>query len=83
VLVGKRLELGACEEDRRMAARQDHRADPVVGLEEVEKDGEVVVQLPVERVRRGLVEHAPRDRVVALDAEEAGLGEGGIQTLVW
>jgi hypothetical protein len=66
-----------------MATREDHRADRVVGLDEVEEDREVVVQAAVERVRRGLVEHAPCDGAVALDAEEAGLGEGGIQTLVW
>ena len=55
----------------------------VVALEQVEQDGEIVVEIGVECVRRRLVQHAARDRAVALDGEETGLGEIGIQTRVW
>ena len=83
VLVGERLELRAREEDRLVTAREHDGADPVVDLEQVEENGEVVVEVTVERVRGRLVEDAARDRAVALDPEEAGLGDDGIQTLVW
>ena len=49
----------------------------------MEENGEVVVEVTVERVRGRLVEDAARDRAVTLDPEEAWLGDDGIQTLVW
>jgi hypothetical protein len=54
-----------------------------IALDEVEEDGEVVVEVAVEGVRGRLVQHASRDCAMALDPEEAGLGDSWIQTCAW